>query len=128
MKKELNIAVSPAQASDQSKLKIVVAENLKVESDRIHSIVIRRRSIDARNSNIRINLGLNVFVDEPMPVTPKPSFAYPDVSKCPPVLIIGAGPAGLFAALHLIEPVENGCSDRHLSDCYCLKQPPRMAA
>ena len=103
MKKELNIAVSPAQASDQSKMKIVVAENLKIESDRIQSVVIRRRSIDARNSNIRINLGLDVFVDEPMPVTPKPSFSYPDVSKCPPVLIIGAGPAGLFAALHLIE-------------------------
>jgi len=103
MKKELNIAVSPAQASDQSKLKIVVAENLKVESERIQSIVIRRRSIDARNSNIRINLGLDVFVDEPMPLLTKPSFSYPDVSKCPPVLIIGAGPAGLFAALHLIE-------------------------
>lgn len=103
MKKELNIAVSPAQASDQSKLKIVVAENLKIESDRIQYVVIRRRSIDARNSNIRINLGLDVFVDEPMPLIPKPSFSYPDISKCPPVLIIGAGPAGLFAALHLIE-------------------------
>ena len=103
MKKELNIAVSPAQASDLSKLKIVVAENLKVESTRIQSVVIRRRSIDARNSNIRFNLGLDVFVDEPMPVTSKPSFSYPDVSKCQPVMIIGAGPAGLFAALHLIE-------------------------
>lgn len=103
MKKELNIAVSPSQAYDLSKLKIVVAENLKVEIARIQNIVVRRRSIDARNSNIRINLGLDVFIDEPLQLTEKPSFSYPDVSKRPQVLIIGAGPAGLFAALHLIE-------------------------
>lgn len=103
MKKELNIAVSPAQANDLSKLKTVVSENLKVEITRIQSLVVKRRSIDARNSNIRINLGLDVYIDEPMQLAEKPSFTYPDVSKKPVVLIIGAGPAGLFAALHLIE-------------------------
>ncbi|HZK95850.1 MAG TPA: FAD-binding protein [Prolixibacteraceae bacterium] len=103
MKKELNIAVSPAQANDLSKLKTVVSENLKVEITRIQSLVVKRRSIDARNSNIRINLGLDVFIDEPIQLAEKPSFSYPDVSKKPVVLIIGAGPAGLFAALHLIE-------------------------
>ncbi len=103
MKKELNIAVSPAQANDLSILKTIVSENLKIESIRIQSVVVRRRSIDARNSNIRINLGLDVFIDEPMQMNEKPSFIYPDVSKKSPVLIIGAGPAGLFAALHLIE-------------------------
>ena len=103
MKKELNIAVSPAQAYDLSKLKIVVSENLKVESLRIQSLVVKRRSIDARNSNIRVNLGIDVFIDEPMQQTEKSFFSYPDVSKKPPVVIVGAGPAGLFAALHLIE-------------------------
>ena len=102
MKKELNIAVSPVQANDLTKLKIIVSENLKIESTRIYNIYIRRRSIDARNSNIRINLGLDVFIDEAMPVT-KINFDYPDVSKKPQVVIVGAGPAGLFAALHLIE-------------------------
>lgn len=103
MKKELNIAVSPAQAYDLSKLKIVVSENLKVESLRIQSLVVKRRSIDARNSNIRVNLGIDVFIDEPMQQTEKSFFSYPDVSKKPPVVIVGAGPAGLFTALHLIE-------------------------
>jgi len=103
LKKELNIAVSPVQANDLSKLKTVVSENLKVEITRIQSLVVKRRSIDARNSNIRINLGLDVYIDEPMQLAEKPSFTYPDVSKKPVVLIIGAGPAGLFAALHLIE-------------------------
>ncbi|MCX6239270.1 MAG: FAD-dependent monooxygenase, partial [Bacteroidia bacterium] len=103
MKKELNIAVSPAQAHDLSILKTIVSENLKIESIRIHSLVVRRRSIDARNSNIRINLGLDVFIDEDMPFSEKPTFSYPDVSKKSPVVIVGSGPAGLFAALHLIE-------------------------
>ncbi len=103
MKKELNIAVSPVHAHDPAKLKTIVSENLRIESSRIQGLVVRRRSIDARNSNIRINLGLDVFIDEEVPVDKKPSFSYPDVSQKPPVIIVGAGPAGLFAALHLIE-------------------------
>ncbi len=103
MKKELNIAVSPVHAHDLVKLKTIVSENLRIESSRIQGLVVRRRSIDARNSNIRINLGLDVFIDEEVPVGEKPSFSYPNVSQKPPVIIVGAGPAGLFAALHLIE-------------------------
>ena len=103
MKKEINIAVSPAQAHDLLSLKIIVAEHLSVEISRIDNFIVRRRSIDARNQNIRINLGLEVFIDEPMPLMQKPVFDYPDVSRRPQVLIVGAGPAGLFAALHLIE-------------------------
>jgi len=103
MKKELNIAVSPAQAHDMAKLKGIVSENLKLEVARIHDLVIRRQSIDARNHNIRINLGLDVYIDEVMPPVHQPTFVYPDVSNKLPVVIVGAGPAGLFAALHLIE-------------------------
>jgi uncharacterized FAD-dependent dehydrogenase len=103
MKKELNIAVSPPDANEPSRLKTIVSENLKTDITRIKGLVIRRRSIDARNPNIRINLGLDIFIDEEMPFAEKPTFSYPDVSKKPPVVIVGAGPAGLFAALHLIE-------------------------
>lgn len=103
MKKEINIAASPVHANDLSVLKKMVSENLGIDSQRIQGILIRRRSIDARNSNIRINLGLDVFIDEPVPVAEKVSFTYPDVSHKSPVIIVGAGPAGLFAALHLIE-------------------------
>ena len=103
MKNELNIVVSPAQAHDMSVLRKIVSENLKIDINRIHHLVIIRRSIDARNSNIRFNLGINVFIDEPMPVPEKNQYSYPDISNRPPVIIVGAGPAGLFAALHLIE-------------------------
>lgn len=103
MKNELNIVVSPAQAHDMLVLKKIVSENLKIDVARIHQLVIIRRSIDARNSNIRFNLGINVYIDEPMPISEKKQYLYPDISNRPPVIIVGAGPAGLFAALHLIE-------------------------
>ncbi len=103
MKKEIKITLSPAQASDISKIKIAVSENLGIEITRIKDIVVRHRSIDSRNANIRINLGIDVFVDEPIPIIEKPTFSYSDVSKRPSVIIIGAGPAGLFSALRLIE-------------------------
>lgn len=103
MKKELNISVTPIISGDTIKLKDYVSNNLKIDKTRITSILIRRRSIDARKSNILVNLGLDVYIDEKMPQPLKPSFSYPDVSKKQQVIIVGAGPAGLFAALHLIE-------------------------
>jgi hypothetical protein len=102
MKKELNIVVTPAQAHDLLMLKRIVSENLKIDIARIQQLVVIRRSIDARNSNVRFNLGLNVFIDE-APQIEKAHYSYPDISTKPQVVIVGAGPAGLFAALHLIE-------------------------
>ena len=103
MIKELNLVVSPVQAHDSSRLKMVVADNLGIDISRIHHLLVVRKSIDARSSNIRFNLGVKVYIDEAMPLTEKTQFSYPDVSRNPRVLIVGAGPAGLFAALHLIE-------------------------
>jgi len=103
VKKDLNIVVSPAQANNYSALKKIVSENLKIDIGRINHLVVVRRSIDARNSNIRFNLGLNLYIDEPMPTLEKKQFYYRDISSKPQVVIVGAGPAGLFAALHLIE-------------------------
>ncbi len=103
MKRELNIAVSPAEAGESDKLKSLVAASLKVDKDRIFEIVVVRHSIDARNSRIRINLSLEIYVDEKPEPTAKPFFNYPFVGNKKPVVIVGAGPAGLFAALHLIE-------------------------
>lgn len=103
MKKELNIAVSPAEAGEQEKLREVVAANLKIEKERIFQITVVRHSIDARNARIRINLSLEITIDEVPEKIGRPHFDYPFVGNRKPVVIVGAGPAGLFAALHLIE-------------------------
>jgi uncharacterized FAD-dependent dehydrogenase len=103
LKKELNIALTPMEAGEPDKLKRAVSVALKVDKERITGIIAVRQSIDARNARIKINLSLLVFLDE-MPEPPaKPHFEYPYVGNKKPVVVVGAGPAGLFAALHLIE-------------------------
>jgi len=103
MKKELNLVVTPAEAGEPDRLKGVVSGALKVDKDRIFQITVVRHSIDARNPRIRINLSLEVYLDERPEKISKPHFDYPYVGNKSPVVIVGAGPAGLFAALHLIE-------------------------
>ncbi len=102
MRTELNISLSPKQASDEFFYKPVVAEKLRVDESRIRLINVRRKSIDARQRNIRINMAVEVFIDE-LPEQQTIEFHYQMVDQKPPVAIVGAGPAGLFAALRLIE-------------------------
>ncbi len=102
MKQEFNLSLSPKQASDEQFYRPILAEKLHVNEDRIKLINVKRRSIDARQRVIRINLGVEVFLDE-LPVEEKIEFRYEMVDQKPPVIVVGAGPAGLFAALRLIE-------------------------
>ncbi len=104
MPKELLIQVPPETAADASALKLHVARHIRISESQIDHITILKRSIDARQRAIKINLKLHVFVDgEPFSEDPIALPDYPDVSNAPEVLVIGAGPAGLFAALRLIE-------------------------
>ncbi|MGE5395683.1 MAG: NAD(P)-binding protein, partial [Candidatus Saccharibacteria bacterium] len=102
MKQEINLSLTPKQASDEQFYKPIVAEKLHIDESRIVLINVRRKSVDARQKAIRINLGVEVFIDE-LPVEEKIHFDYPPVHNKPSVIIVGAGPAGLFAALRLIE-------------------------
>lgn len=102
MKQEINLSLSPRQASDEQFYKPILAEKLHVAEERIRLIQVKRKSIDARQRAIRINLGVEVFIDE-LPVQEQIDFKYDRVDQKPQVIIVGAGPAGLFAALRLIE-------------------------
>lgn len=84
-------------------LRETLAKDLQVRPADITDVRIRRRSIDARQRAIFINLGVDVYLGEHAPELDFPPVIYPDVSECAPVVVVGAGPGGLFAALRLIE-------------------------
>ncbi len=102
MPQVLTLTLSPKQAADQKLYTTLAARRLGISDKQIALIRVVKRSIDARNRAVKVNLSLEVFVDnEPMP---EPlHFDYPNVEHATPVAIIGSGPAGLFAALRLIE-------------------------
>ena len=76
---------------------------LGVASERVSAVRVLRRSVDARRRPIIVNLHVLAVSDESSPIFEEPVFQYGDVSGKPQVIVVGAGPAGLFAALRLIE-------------------------
>jgi uncharacterized protein len=101
--KQINISLSPKAASDPEICKFEAARILQVKPEEISHVNIIRRSVDARGRSVRMNLGLDVFLGELPPAAKNIRFDYPSVQNKPEVIIVGAGPAGLFAALRLIE-------------------------
>ena len=103
MAKDIILELTPENAANSQLLLKAVANKLGMGVKDVGHYTITRRSIDSRHGKVRVNLGIRVFDrDEPI-ADGKPQFTYGDVSKSPPVAVIGAGPAGLFAALRLIE-------------------------
>lgn len=104
MPKELLIQVAPEVAANDFLLRQHVAKMIQVSLPEVQHISIHKRSIDARQKAIKINLKLMVFFqDEPFAEQKIGLPDYPDVANQKEVIVIGAGPAGLFAALQLIE-------------------------
>lgn len=103
MQKEFQIQVSPETAQNKEQLKTYVSRQFHFAQDEISHIDILKRSIDARQKSIKINLKVNVYLNE-TPVKKTIDLPdYSDVKDAQEVIVIGAGPAGLFAALKLIE-------------------------
>ncbi len=103
MQKDLDLRITPEQASDIEKIKNIFSGHSGIPVKNINSIRILRRSIDARQRNIFVNLRVRAYVDE---IESDPEFTttyYPNVKDAPEAIVVGAGPAGLFAALRLIE-------------------------
>lgn len=102
MKKELTLQVAPEVAGIDALLKEYVQEELQLSESDVLSIHIRKRSIDARSFQPKINVQLEVYINEPIP-TISYRRDYPNVLHADPVIVVGSGPAGLFSALRLIE-------------------------
>ncbi|MEQ9266921.1 MAG: NAD(P)/FAD-dependent oxidoreductase [Balneolaceae bacterium] len=103
MQKELQLRVSPEIAGEPELLKKYVSDKTRIENSEIRHIEILKRSIDARQRNIIVNLKVQVYAGEDFIENKIHLPNYQDVKNAEEVLIIGAGPAGLFAALRLIE-------------------------
>lgn len=104
MQHQLSIKLLPAEASSGLKIRQLSANSLGVDIQRISGYYIKKKSIDARGRQTWILLTIVVFVDEPFNHRSLEKYFFERIpSSAPPVIIIGAGPAGLFAALKLIE-------------------------
>jgi uncharacterized FAD-dependent dehydrogenase len=104
MRKEIEIAMTPKQASDPSGWKTAFAHVLRIQPGRIKHLNPIQRSVDARSSKVKVRLKAELFIDElPTEIRKFIRKSYSDVSRKIPVIVVGAGPAGLFAALTLIE-------------------------
>ncbi len=105
MIKRVNLRLDPAAAADGERCRREAARIMGVDIKRIIRTDLIKRSIDARQRRIAVNLTLDVHLDseDTRDALVPPPPLYPDVSGAPQVLVVGAGPAGLFAALELIE-------------------------
>ncbi|MEZ5045467.1 MAG: FAD-binding protein [Chitinophagaceae bacterium] len=101
MIKEIQLSLTPEEAHSETLLleKVKLSLSLSLQ-DECHFEILKK-SIDARKTQVKVNLRFRVFVNEPMPKTDF-VFQDKDVSKAKPIHIIGAGPAGLFCALQCI--------------------------
>jgi len=103
MIKKISFQVAPDKSENKSYLIKNIANKLSIKSKNINHIEIIKRSIDARRKRIKINLIVDVYINQNFQHKLKNNIKYQDVSEKEKIIIIGAGPAGLFAALKLIQ-------------------------
>ena len=103
MTNEYQVRVQPQVAANEQTLRSWLADEYGFDVRTITAVRILRRSIDARQRTIFVNLKVRVFINEQPANDEYVRTDYPDVSERPQVIVVGAGPGGLFAALRLIE-------------------------
>lgn len=103
MIQEYQVRVLPQVAANEQSLRMWLADEYGFDVRTVTSVRILRRSIDARQRTIFVNLKVCVYINEQPQGDEYVPVEYPDVSDKPQVIVVGAGPGGLFAALRLIE-------------------------
>lgn len=103
MPTDVTLVLTPRQASNENFVKDQAIRSLGLKVSDVGVVHITRKSIDARKGKVQINVGLKVFGKDEAIGSYFPKFDYKNVSSKPEVIIVGSGPAGLFAALRLLE-------------------------
>ncbi len=102
MSHKITLTLTPKQASDSKFYTSLAAHKVGIKDTDVALLRVVKRSIDARQRQVKVNLTVELFEEsdsKPDPIY----FDYPSVVGCTPVIVVGSGPAGLFAALRLIE-------------------------
>src|SRR5690606_17412001 len=102
MQKEFSIQVPPETAGNTAALTHFLARHSGIPPGEIRHVEILKRSIDARQRSVKVNLKVLVFIREDYVEQPVAPPEYGNVEHEEEIIIIGAGPAGLFAALRCI--------------------------
>lgn len=104
MQQQISLRLLPSQAADISSIKEQIAVSANVHSASVNGFHILKQSIDARSKQAWVNLTVKAFINEPVQQRDKFDFSSRNVnSASKKIIVVGAGPAGLFAALRLIE-------------------------
>lgn len=103
MIQEFQLRALPEQVYNEQTLRRFVAREKGMDERTIKGVRILKKSIDARQRTIFINLKVRVYVNEQPSDEAFVPTEYPNVAGKPRVVVVGAGPGGLFAALRLIE-------------------------
>ena len=100
---EYQIRVKPEVAAQEDRLKAYLSDEYGISANEIYGVRILKRSIDARQRQIYVNLKVRAYINEQPKDDEYQRTEYPNVEGKPQVIVVGAGPGGLFAALRLIE-------------------------
>ncbi|HXD93767.1 MAG TPA: FAD-dependent monooxygenase, partial [Bacteroidia bacterium] len=104
MQEKITLKLRATEAADDAVIKNLIAKTSNKKLSSVIGFHILKKSIDARSKTVWVNLTVNAFIDEPFHSRELTKVIFPDVSHAEKkVIVIGAGPAGLFAAMQLIE-------------------------
>lgn len=104
MQETIELRVDPRTAAEDMLLRAAASTHMRIDANRIKHLRITKRSIDARQRRVMVNLSVKLWVDEePENISLINPLNYTPVNGDRQAIVVGAGPAGLFAALRLIE-------------------------